>query len=93
MVSYSNQIDYSISDSEWHGIEEGQIFPSKKDFKELRFEDMQTFQIRTIEFKHDSDKTLRSLRFTFADDKGNTVIKTPTYGEQGKLFSFAIDNL
>lgn len=54
---------------------------------------MQTFQIRTIEFKHDSDKTLRSLRFTFADDQGNTVIKTPTYGEQGKLFSFAIDNL
>ena len=94
MASYNNQIDYSISDSEWHGISEGQIYPSKQQFKELRFKDMQTFQIRNIEFKNDGDKVLRSLKFTFADDDDHTVMETPTYGEEGsKLVSFKISDI
>ena len=80
MVSYSNQIDYSTSDSEWHGRTEGQVFPSLQQFKQMKFKDMKTFQLRKIEFKTDDDKTLRSLRFTFSDDDENTVIQTPLYG-------------
>ena len=54
---------------------------------------MQTFQIRKVFFKTDNDKVLRSLKFRFADDEGKTVLETPIYGEEGRLFEFKIDNI